>query len=155
MTVQETVSVDGIERTRKDVFRELELILEAKKNINGIITAMYSVFLALEGFLLYGFFVLSTESARVSIAIFGAVALLGLAVVTVRTQGTNDRCDNRAHRLETVLGVQVMLNYRNVEASGWPKFLFRARMHDTLFWVDIALVAFWVVLAILALLGHL
>src|SRR5713226_7943671 len=79
------------DRSREDIFRELELILDAKKNINSIVVAMYSVFYSLEGFLLYGFYALGSVAARVSIAFFGAICLLGLVLVTLRTKGTNNR----------------------------------------------------------------
>src|SRR3989442_14158818 len=138
------------DRSREDVFRELELILEAKKNINSIIVAMYSVFFSLEGFLLYGFYVIGTVAARVSIAFFGAICLLGLLLVTLRTKGTNDRCDRRAKELEEHLGIRVILNYDNSGERGRPGFIFRATMHATLLMVDVLLFFMWIALAALA-----
>lgn len=137
-------------RSREDVFRELELILEAKKNINSVILTLYSVFYSLEGFLLYGFFVIDAMAARESIAFFGALCLIGLFVVTIRTQGTNTRCDRRAQELEKANGIRVILNYDNSEEQRNPRFLFRATMHGTLKAIDVVLVAMWVILAALA-----
>ncbi len=138
------------ERSREDVFRELGLILEAKKNINAIILTLYSVFYSLEGFLLYGFFVIDGTAARGSIAFFGALCLMGLFVVTMRTQGTNTRCDHRARELEEAHGIRVILNYDNSEEQRSPRFLFRATMHGTLKAIDVVLVVLWVILAALA-----
>ncbi len=138
------------ERPREDVFRELELILEAKKNINSIITTMYSVFYSLEGLLLYSFYVIGTVPARVSVAFFGALCLVGLLLVTLRTKGTNDRCDRRAKELEEPHGIRVILNYDNSSEHRRPRFIFRATMHGTLMAVDALLFSMWIVLAVLA-----
>ncbi len=138
------------DRSREDIFREIELILEAKKNINAIVVAMYSVFYSLEGFLLYGFYVLGTVAARISIAFFGAICLVGLLLVTLRTKGTNERCDLRAKELEEPHGIRVILNYDNSGERGRPRFIFRATMHATLMVVDALLFFMWIVLAVLA-----
>lgn len=146
----------GAEHTRRDRFRELELILEAKKNINSLVGTMYSVFFSLEGFLVYAFFTLHDIDARVSIAMFGSVVLVGLAIVTGRFQGTNDRCDARARELETALGVKVVLNYFPPEDSKKTNSLLgEPRMHATLAAVDWVLVAMWIVLATLSAGGFL
>ncbi len=139
-----------LERSREDVFRELELILEAKKNINSVILTLYSVFYSLEGFLLYGFFVIDAIAARQSIAFFGALCLIGLFVVTIRTQGTNTRCDLRAQELEKANEIRVILNYDNSQGQGSPRFLFRATMHGTLKAIDAVLIGMWIVLAAFA-----
>ena len=39
--------------SREEVLKEVELILEAKKNINSILTTMCSVFYSLAAFLVY------------------------------------------------------------------------------------------------------
>lgn len=142
-----------VERSREERLKELELILEAKKNINSIVTTMYSIFFSLEGFLLYGFFVLGATSARVSIAFFGASCLVGLALVTLRTKGTNDRCDARGRELEPELGAKVLLNYDNTSDTRYPTWLYRATMHGTLMAIDAVLVLMWIGLAGLSIAG--
>lgn len=142
------------ERSREDRFKELELILEAKKNINSLVGTMYSVFFSLEGFLVYAYFIVNSIGARVSIAVFGAIVLVGLAMVTRRFQGTNDRCDNRARELETSLNVRVVRNYFPNAADTRPASrLAEPRMHATLAAVDWVLVGMWAVLAMLSIAG--
>lgn len=140
-------------RTRDDVLKELELILEAKKNINSIITTLYAVFYSLEGFLLYGFYVLTQIPARASLGFFRALCLGGLLLVTLRTQGTNHQCDLRGAELESKFDLKVFGNYDNSSEIRWPNFLFRATMHGTLMVVDAGFIVMWIVLVSLAFAG--
>jgi hypothetical protein len=75
---------------------------------------------------------------------------VGLLLVTLRTKGTNDRCDRRAKELEGPLGVRVILNYDNSGERGRPRFIFRVTMHATLMIVDALLIFMWIALAALA-----
>jgi len=138
------------EQTREDALKELELILSAKQNINSITVTMYSIFFSLEGFLVFGFFQLTSLAGRLAIAAFGVLCLLALLLVTIRAHGTNDRCDKHAIELEKRWGFRVLSNYDNTEQEGWPRFAYRATMHGTLTRVDQLLIGGWIVMGVLA-----
>jgi len=135
-----TVVVDGIARLRREVVKEIELVLEAKKNSNAILTTMYSVFFAIEGGLVLSFYLVNSLTAAVGIAVFGELTILCLALVTVRSRATNNNCDQRAVALERAMGMRVVSNY--VPEPGKP-LSGLVRVHATLLIFDLVVLGLW------------
>lgn len=144
------MSPPTFDRTREDIFKELELVLEAKKNINTILTTMYSVFFSVAAFLVYAFYTLESFAGRITVSFFGFALMLGLMAVTRRARGTNSRCDDRARELEKTNGLKVIWAYDVENEAG---FFGKLTMHSTLMVVDALFAILWVTLAIL-LLAH-
>jgi hypothetical protein len=136
------------DRNREDIFRELTLLLEAKKNINSILTTMYSVFFSVSAFLIYAFYTLTSMAGRITVSLTGAAIMFGLMLVTIRAEGTNRRCDVRAQRLEKAHDLEILSTYDNTAESGR---LNRITMHGTLTALDVLLGVFWIILAVLVI----
>jgi hypothetical protein len=142
------VIVDDRIRTRKEVIKEIELVLEAKKNVNTILTTMYSVFFAIEGGLVLAFYLAPSNPGKLGIASFGWLTMLCLLLVTLRARATNTNCDSRAVQLEKSLGMRIISNY--VPEDGKP-VAGLIRIHNTLAVFDVLVLALWPVLVAIQL----
>ena len=92
---------------REEMIKELELVLEAKKNINNLLLTITSIFYALNGVLLS--FTITTDSKPhvLFIPLFGIISMILFSFIVGRMRSTNDNCDNRAWHIEEILGFEV------------------------------------------------
>ena len=128
---------------RKEMRKELELILEAKKNINNIFLTVMTIFYALNGVLIS--IAVSNQSSQgvEMIAYFGIISMVLFIFITGRMRSTNTKCDRRAKVIEDKLGFEVIKNYSNKNCPHWPRFLYTIPLHVSVMFFNFIIILIW------------
>lgn len=128
---------------RKEMRKELELILEAKKNINNIFLTVMTVFYALNGVLIS--IAVSNQSSQgvEMIAYFGIISMVLFIFITGRMRSTNTKCDRRANVIEDELGFEVIKNYSTKNCPHRLKFLHTIPLHVTVIIFNFIIIIIW------------
>lgn len=128
------------------MIKELELILEAKKNINNIFLTVMTIFYALNGVLIsITVSNQSTEGIRV-IATFGIISMVLFVLITGRMRSTNTNCDRRAKYIEDKLGFEVIKNYSTKNCPHRPKLLHRVSLHISVMTFNFIIILLWILI---------
>lgn len=136
---------DTVENSREESIKELELILEAKKNINNLLLTIMSIFYALNGALLTITITTTDKPRLIFIPLFGIISMFLFSLIVGRMWSTNDNCDNRAWEIEEKLGFKVIKNYKT-ECSYKPSWLFKTKMHKTIMVFNLIIILIWIIL---------
>lgn len=133
---------------RKEMRKELELILEAKKNINNIFLTIMTIFYALNGVLIS--IAVSNQSSQgvEMIAYFGITSMILFIFITGRMRSTNTKCDRRANVIEDKLGFEVIKNYSTKNCPHWPKFIHSIPLHVTVMIFNFIIIIIWLLFLI-------
>ena len=134
------------ENPREELIKELELILEAKKNINNLLLTIMSIFYALNGALLTITIATPTKPGLLFIPIFGIISMILFSLIVGRMRSTNDNCDNRAWDIEDKIGFKVIKNYKTTECPYKPSWLYRTKMHSTIMYFNLIIIVVWLIL---------
>lgn len=128
---------------RWEIIKELELILEAKKNINNIFLTVMTVFYALNGVLIS--IAISNQSSQgvEMIAYFGIISMVLFIFITGRMRSTNTKCDRRAKIIEDELGFEVIKNYSTDNCPHRPRFIHNKPLHLIVIFFNVIIIITW------------
>lgn len=131
---------------KKDKIKELELVLEAKRNINNLLLTIMTVFYALNGILL-SITVSNQSLTRIEmIPIFGIISMIFFSLITGRMRSTNTNCDKRAEFIENKLNFEVIKNYSIEKCPHKPRFLYAIPMHRTIMLFNTVIIFIWIII---------
>lgn len=133
---------------RSEMVKELELILEAKKNINNIFLTAMMIFYALNGILIS--IAVSNQSGQgvEMIAYFGIISMVLFIFITGRMRSTNTKCDRRAKVIEDKLGFEVIKNYSTDNCPHRPKFIHNKPLHLIVMFFNVIIIIIWLLFLI-------
>ena len=130
-------------KTRDEFIKELELVLEAKKNINNLLLTTMSIFYALNGGLLTIAITSNVKPSLFFIPVFGMISMILFSFIVGRMRCTNDNCDERAWVIEKELGFEVITNYKTDKCSYHPRWLYNKKMHSTIMLFNLIIIFVW------------
>jgi len=133
---------------RGEMIKELELILEAKKNINNIFLTVTTVFYALNGVLISITVTNQTHKGIEMIAFFGIISMTLFILITGRMRSTNTKCDRRAEYIEEKLGFEVIKNYSTKNCPHKPKWLYTIPLHIAVMIFNFIIIFIWIIFLI-------
>lgn len=125
------------------MIKELELILEAKKNINNIFLTVMTVFYALNGVLISLTVQYGSVDGIIFISLFGIISMIMFIFITGRMRSTNSKCDNRANILEDKLGFEIIKNYSTDNCPYRPRFLYTQPLHRIVMFFNFIIILIW------------
>jgi hypothetical protein len=134
---------DNKSLNRKEKIKELELVLEAKKNINNLLLTIMSIFYALNGVLLSITITASSKPYVLFIPLFGITSMILFSFIVGRMRSTNDNCDRGAWDIEKLLGFEVITNYKTDKYDYYPKWLHNKKMHLTIMFFNLIIMIIW------------